>query len=162
MGDNGIIVRKGMIRDLPDLIDGGRMFYEYAELKEHGFNYNPGRFTEFLIQAMSSPQYCILIAERDGEFMGSIAGAMYPWFMDSHQSSVSEQWWWVSPDARGSAAGKLLMQGLEKWAVSKGASILSMAGFTEKRSKALARLYKMKGFIHLESSYTKDLKDGSN
>lgn len=54
-------------------------------------------------------QHVFLIAERDGNRMGFIAGLLTPHFFNPELKVLTEMLWWVPPAHRGSRAGLLLL-----------------------------------------------------
>jgi GNAT superfamily N-acetyltransferase len=148
-----ILIRPAEIGDIPDLMDSGRQFYEYAELEGKGLNFHPGRFCEHLYTLMEGRLRCCFVAEKDGEFCGSVAGSVITWFLDNSQYVLTEHWWWVLPEYRKTEAGKMLRQQLRAWGQEQGVEFILMSAFPDKRDKAIARMYRGDGLEPFQRTF---------
>ena len=152
-----VSIRFGKFNDLEDILRIAEDFHTYAELDKWGLGFDRDLLANVIAHYLiNTDSCCLLIAENDGQVVGTIAGTLVPWFMDLKQLNASESWWFVKPGHRGSAGTELLAK-FEDWARMKGAKVLNVAGFYEKRIAALTRLYKRKGFNPLEMHFCKEL-----
>ena len=85
----------------------------------------------------------------------AMAGALVvPNFFDMNRLIATELFWWVDEEARGNGAGKRLLNGLESWALSKGAERLSMIAM-DALSESVGHLYEKSGYRKFETSYVR-------
>ena len=80
--------------------------------------------------------------------VGMVGGIATPDFFNRNKLGAAELFWWVDEEARGSGAGVALLNGLESWAISIGASRLSMTAW----SPCLERLALFMKSTGIESS----------
>lgn len=98
----------------------------------------------------------MLVADDAGELVG-MAGLVVAPFMFNHGFVAAyEVVWWVSPDSRGSGAGKRLMAEIEASCRAKGCAIVQMVTLSTSPAHAGA-IYESLGYQHSETSYTKVL-----
>jgi RimJ/RimL family protein N-acetyltransferase len=55
-------------------------------------------------------EHVVYVAEIDGKFAGAIGGLILPNFWWSRELDLTELFWWVTPEHRGSTAGYRLLQ----------------------------------------------------
>jgi GNAT superfamily N-acetyltransferase len=135
-------------------------FHSCSKLGEHGLNLDEPSLARFMRFLMAGENGLVLVAEQNGELLGSVAGLLAPWWADHRQLTVTEQWWWVSRKARGGNVHRDLLRALEAWAVSRGAAFVFMIALQNGREKALARLYSRFGYAPLETHYAKRFDAG--
>lgn len=111
----------------------------------------------FLANALGQDHIGVWLAEKDGEIVG-IAGAMiYPLYFSPQHSIAQELWWWLTPKARGSGAGKAMFDRIETWAKDKGADAVFALSLANQKPEAMAKIYKRLGYRPLEQTYIKGL-----
>lgn len=59
--------------------------------------------------------HLVLVAERDGALVGFIAGMVTPHPYNAKIRVLSETFWWVTPAARGTRAGAVLLVAFVTW-----------------------------------------------
>lgn len=106
-------------------------------------DFDPEAFTETCLRFMKSEKALLLIGD------GMIAGVIYPsWVCPSHLTAQEVFWW---SEGNGS-----LFDAFEAWAKEQGAQTIQM-GSIGIRSKALERLYRMRGYAPKEQLFIKAL-----
>ena len=149
-------IRFGRFSDMEGLLELGRQFHEYAELGKWGMGYERVLFADVLVGFMTNENCCLIVADVEGKVVGTIAGMTIPWFMDIRQINAQEMWWYVDPEFRGTV-GPELLNWFELWAKKRGAKVICLAGFYEKRLAALERLYGRRGYKPMEVHFVKEL-----
>ena len=108
-----IVVRGAVETDLEWLFGEMKSFSEFfgsnkslmPDDVDHGF-----KILEDLVK-----NHLFLIAEEDGERLGLIAGMVHPHLFNPAIKVLSEFFWWVPEEHRGSRAGLMLLNEFTKW-----------------------------------------------
>jgi hypothetical protein len=144
------MIRPATALDIPALVEMGGAFHE-----ESGW----GQFAAFdeaswkatLDQFLSLPNWRVLVWDDDGP-QGFICGSVMPLYFNHAVSVAHELLWWVRPDFRTGAGGKLLS------AFHDGADLgLQTVSETTPRHAAVARLLQMQGWTPVERIFMKGL-----
>jgi N-acetylglutamate synthase-like GNAT family acetyltransferase len=139
-------VRKAEPADIPWLIAQLR---EFAALHPIGPRVmGSDDHCEALLAHLIETHY-VAIAETDGTRVGLIAGAIAPHPFNPSLSVATELWWWVSPPARGSRAGSLLLAEYEAWANTADIKSFTLEADSPVHPKMLERL----GYSLAETQY---------
>jgi len=95
----------------------------------------------------------VLLAERDNEVVGIIAGR----FIDGFSMGLffEEVLWYVNPEARG--LGIMLFKRLLKTCEDKGCKGVSMWAYCNEHLEGVDKLYKRSGFKEIERKYYKTI-----
>lgn len=92
----------------------------------------------------------VLVADRDGEPVGLIAGAIAPHPFNPDISVATELWWFVAPAHRGSRAGLALLDAYDAWAAANA----DVKGMTlEATSPVNPRVLLKRGYVLAETQY---------
>src|SRR5690606_18055436 len=102
-------------------------------------------------------QGLLLVAEIDGQLVGFIGAIAAPMPLQRAVPVAAEQFWWVEEAARGSGAGRLLLEGIEDAARQLGLRYLAMAAFEGLKIESVARLYARTGYVASERTFVKRL-----
>jgi len=94
----------------------------------------------------------IVLAERHGIAVGMIAGLVYPDLMTT-LITISELWWWVDEDVRGTGIAEVLLERFELWGREHGATRAQIGS----RHRVLDRYYKRFGYAPIERIFVKEL-----
>ena len=141
------MIREATHEDIPDLVRMSRKFVEALGRKPN--NESIIETLEFLINDKSG---IILMQDRHA----MIGGLTSEVFFDRDDIGATELFWWVEEQFRGSGAGIALLNGLESWSRSIGASRLSMMAM-ESLGADVAGIYKKHGYTKWETAYVKEL-----
>lgn len=109
----------------------------------------------FLIGAVENPMVGVWLAEKDGQMVGICGAIKYPLYFSPQHTIVQELWWWLTPEARGSGAGKALYNTLETWAQENGAAALFMIALDDDRVEKTSKFYARAGFKPMERTFVK-------
>jgi len=141
-------LRRATLDDLPRLVplfDGYRQFY--------GQPSDPGRAERFLRDRLAGDESVIYLAEEHGTALGFVQLYASFWSVAACRSWILNDLF-VSPQHRGTGAGKALMNRARVHAVETGAGGLSLA--TQRTNLTAQRLYEALGwqrdeeFFHYE------------
>lgn len=109
----------------------------------------------FLVNAVENPMVGIWLAERNGQMVGICGAIKYPLYFSPQHTIVQELWWWLTPEARGSGAGKALYNTLEEWAQENDAAALFMIALDDDRVEKTSKFYARAGFKPMERTFVK-------
>lgn len=143
-----LIIREASLDDVPFLVEMGCKSVPllYGDLLKN----DPIAQAKLAIQLITLPFGVVFVSEKDANITGMIGliATIHPTTSDA---VVSEMFWYVSPNARGS--GPRLLKKSEEWAKIMGAKKLIVVAPNEK----VERFYVRKGFHKLETQYIKDI-----
>ena len=109
---------------------------------------------EALVGTLIETQF-VAIAEQDGQRVGLIAGTLSPHPFNPDLNMASELWWWVTPPARGSRAGAMLLQAFDEWA---DASEADLVNFTlEANSPVREQTLEKRGYRLMEKQFVREV-----
>ena len=151
------MTRPATEKDIPTLVEMGKMFYEYAELESKGFGFRGDDLGMFMKNLIGNEIMCLLVACDGNKIVGSIGGVVFPCFWDFRQKMIIEQWWWVNPESRGGEHAKNLIDSFIGWGKEMGASRVVMVSLGSKKENAVKRYYQMNGFKYLETQFYKEI-----
>jgi GNAT superfamily N-acetyltransferase len=104
------------------------------------------------ILAVVLQQGTVLLAEREGTFVGMLAGLVYEHFVTGRRTA-NETVLWVEPSARTQGVGEALLEAFHAWARTQGATQAQVGSWNERLDRYYARL----GYVATERIFTKDL-----
>jgi GNAT superfamily N-acetyltransferase len=144
------VIREATEDDIARLVEMGERFITETVYRERGVPINPSALARTMALLILGDRGQVFVLERDGLLVGGI-GLL--WFENplTGEPSVSELFWWVEPEHRGSGL-RLLKRG-EQWAREIGAEKLHMIAPTP----AISQLYERLGYGYLEATYHKAL-----
>jgi len=149
------VIRPSTVEDVARIAEMGNKFYN--SIPDKGLGFVPSDFVRYCVSLMEGEFTTLLVAEHEGEVVGSIAGVMSPWFLDFSQLVITEQWWWVDPDHRGNKVSMGLLDEFVRWGKEKGASKLIVATIDSGKEEVVKRFYRMKKFTYLETVFIKEI-----
>lgn len=136
------MIREATADDIPRIVEMGAKFHA---MSDYGFaGYNPEAVAQFLAATIASPDAVVFTHDE-----GMIGGALVPLYFDPSTKIAVETFWWA--DGQGMA----LLTAFEWWAEAKGAKAVTMSCLEGKRSKALGRVFRSRGYRQAENSYTR-------
>lgn len=94
-----------------------------------------------------------LVAENDGEVVGSIGVLIYPLYFNSGHLTAQEMFWWVEPEHRG--CGNDLRIAVEMECQKRGVRTVTMIALES--HNGVGKLYERAGYSPMEHSYMKRL-----
>ena len=145
-------IREATLDDIPSLLVLAKHFIEQTEYKRT-LAINFEQLTTLGQNLINGPDGVIFISESGGKVTGMM-GLLACTQPMSGELVVSDMFWFVEPESRGSAGIRLLRRG-ERWARATGATSLIMVAPTVR----VGKFYKRIGFLHIEAVYHKSLKE---
>lgn len=129
----------------------GEEFFAEGKLPGH---FKPEVFARTWAGLITSGAGALLALEVDGRLIGGLGAIVYP---DPNDGALvaTEMFWFVQREQRGH--GLMLLAVFERWARAKGARRLAMVHLTTLMPAVLERVYKARGFRHVESHYLKEI-----
>jgi GNAT superfamily N-acetyltransferase len=117
----------------------------------------PG-YSQFYLSSLQNDSLGVWLAEINEQVVGICAAIAYPLYFNPSALVVQELWWWLTPAARGSGAGKEMFKQIEQWSKEKNATALFMIALEDERSKKMENLYTRAGFKPMERTFIKEVK----
>lgn len=105
---------------------------------------------EALVGHLIRTQYVAVAEREDGQLVGLVAGVLQPHPFNPDLTIAAELWWWVTPPARGSRAGLLLLADLERWAAEADAPLVLT---TEATTAVTDRHLLRRGYVPVERQW---------
>lgn len=146
-------IRLATAADVPSILKMGREFAE--EFLSVPFTADSARKT---VLALMGGSGCVIVADNGCRPVGMIGLIVYPLYMSSGCKVASELFWWVEPDYRKGPAGIDLLEAAEAWALENGCNKINMIALEASHPEVVGRLYKRRGYIPVEHSYSKELR----
>jgi RimJ/RimL family protein N-acetyltransferase len=140
-------VRRGAPEDLPWLIDQLKEFSQFYGTKKPLLKDEDYARSSMLTLIEN---HFVRIAEKDGVLVGFIVGLFAPHPFNPEIKTLTEQFWWVSEEYRGTRAGLLLLEAYMAW----GQENADWVVFTlESKSPVREQTLINRGFQLYERSY---------
>lgn len=137
-----------------DLQQLGVMGHLFAQQYGAGLmKFNSQIFIQTMKEYMAKRLGIVLCSHEDFELTGAIAAAIYPNVFDG-EKCASELFWYVWPGAA-KGTGTCLIDAFEKWALSRGATRITMAYMLHNQPERLAHFYERRGYQPFETHYVK-------
>ena len=150
------MVRVATVKDIPKIIQMAYGFYNEA-LKQHNLGYKTKDYEKYILFLLDASFTEVFVLEKDGEVVGTIAGIVSPWFMDSNDVILTEQWVWVESENRGNGAFDKLLNALVSWGKGLGANKLSMISIGNGTEEQVKKFYTDRGFQYMETHFIKEI-----
>jgi hypothetical protein len=143
------MIREADYSDIPHLVEMGRRFVELAYSRINvPFDYIS---TEQLLSGMvDNPDGVVLTNDDCTAMFGAI---VHSWHFNANVKTSTEMFWWAENGCRD---GLAMRRKGEEMVQALGAKSMNMANQEHMRSKALARLYRMEGFVLSENIFIKE------
>ena len=148
-----MIIRNACKDDMPELIAGSLRFHE-AMLKQKTLTFDPDSAKKLMMFLIGSPAALVLVMEMKKSIVGAIGGFLSPWMLDWRIKIMTEFFWWLNEERRGSGI-RLLIE-FERLAKIKGADRMIMVTL-QQDDETLARYYERRGYKHLEHHFIKEI-----
>lgn len=149
-------VRTATLDDIPAYMDLAAAFVATTPLN-HIVPFDREGTAAFVTAALSNPDMLILVAEDEGNLIGITGALAYPMYFNPAKLVAQELWWYLTPEARGGPASKMLFQTIEKWAKDIGAEAMFMIALANERVDTMAKVYQRSGYAPVERTYVKGL-----
>lgn len=106
---NTIIIREMQERDIHDALLMLKRGYDEMDFDANGDSFDFDSCVEFLKQNISNPSSTVLIAEDNNSIVGTIAFALYPFYMDKNNLKAVEFIWHSDPLLTSTKRGKIMI-----------------------------------------------------
>ncbi|WP_407084802.1 GNAT family N-acetyltransferase [Pluralibacter gergoviae] len=137
------MVRDATGGDIPALIElATRMYLESRYSQNSPFDAD--KCAELARSLIDAAAGCVLVAERDGQVIGWLAGGIGEQFF-SRQLMAFEYGLFVAPEHRGGSAGPRLAKAFIAWAKTHGAVLINMGITTGVHAERTGQLYSRLG-----------------
>lgn len=144
------MIRLATLSDIPNLIQMGEHFLQESPLGKY-LAYNSTQMRELCQSLVDAEHGAILVAESGIGLVGMFGVIVSPHII-SGEIMGTELFWWVNPEARGTAGIKLLRTA-EEWAKAQGATRMMLAAPTAHVEQICIRL----SYTPVESMFSKTL-----
>lgn len=150
------IVREAKLSEVKECVTLLSEFHKNSPMNNVS-EYDEQHASEFITNAIQQDTMLVAVAEEDNKLIGCVGAVMYPLYMNPKTTIVQELWWWLTPDARGSGAGKQLYTFIEDWSKTKNANLLFMIALEDNKASKMESVYKRMGFKPMEKTFFKEL-----
>lgn len=149
-------IRHAEPKDLPEIIDMGREFFEQSESLRFS-TFDDASFTLTVISLMSGISGgVLLVAEVNERCVGMASSITFPFYLNMATKVSQELFWFAKPDYR-NGIGSSLLDELETEALRHGAHVFLTAALPGMRDRAIGRVYERRGYKPAENSFVKRL-----
>ena len=139
------MIREAKSSDFPELLRMGRGFSESL-----GIPLDDVSALDMAERLIDSDDAVLLIG--DGVMAGALA---YPLYFNKNVVIGQELFWWVDKDKRGNGVGRDILDALEQWAKSVGASQLTMLAMQDTSPDFVDQVYLHNGYKPFENAFVK-------
>jgi len=146
-------IRDATEADVDDIVAMSSKFYATTNYRSYT---NMDADTVAGLVRMLIDTSIMLVAEDAGEVIGMAGLVIAPFLFNASIKGAHEVVWWVSPDSRGSGAGRELLREVELHAKEKGCRIIQMLTLSTSPAHA-GQTYERSGYAHSETCYTKEI-----
>ena len=156
-------VRKGGLSDIDKIVAYGEQFWEFTRYKQlDQVPYNARHVEEMLRDLMGTwnKGFALVIEDDEGEVKGFGLVVQTPLIWNRDYKVAGELAYYLDDEVRGSGAGIQLLNAMEKLARKRGMNYMAMISMNH--SMDVGPLYKRMGYTETETTWTKELTDGSN
>jgi GNAT superfamily N-acetyltransferase len=140
------MIRQATLEDIPKIVEMGSQFYELVDLP---VSYDPLSVAETMKSLIDSDLGAIFV---DDKINGAIGALLYPHYFNHNTLTGGELFWWVNPEHRG-RLGSQLLDTMEEWVESMGATSFQMIALEEYKPSAIGKIYENRGYRPLEHTY---------
>jgi GNAT superfamily N-acetyltransferase len=139
--------------DIPRIIEMGRKFWALTDYRS--VEYDAGSIEHW--SKLMIDQGLLLVAEVDGEVVGSVGALSAPLLGNVKYRVASELFWWLEPEHRTVGLGAALLIGIEGAAKAQGVKFFNMIALNAVEPERAAQVYLERGYKLTEWSFTKEL-----
>ncbi|GKV93527.1 GNAT family N-acetyltransferase [Pectobacterium aroidearum] len=145
------MIRQATKEDIPALVLLGMRMHQESSYRNLSFDVE--KCAGLADQLIASEYGAVLVAEKDGEIIGWMAGGIAPfWF--SHDRMAFEYGVFIDADQRGGSAGYRLVKEFVRWAKERGVVEIRMGITTGVHEDRTGDLYQRLGLQRTGSLYS--------
>jgi len=147
-----VIIRKGELKDIDDLIVLIKGFFEES-VNDYGFRINDETIRKTAILYIT--KLVVIVAEDAGSIAGFVAGVISPSIFDESQMIGQESVWYVGMNYRHGTIGLKLIKEFENECKSRGAELVVVGLMGNLNTDILDKYYKKRNYKLLQRDYIK-------
>ena len=152
-----MIVRAAVESDLSRVLKLGKAFFDQAGWPQIS-SWHPPSIEQFLRSLMFGPaDGGLLVAEHGGAVVGMFGYLCFPFYFNFNEIAAQELFWYAEDQHR-FGAGAAMHDHFEDVARQRGVNVVIMSAVSGLRDKALARLYRRRGYQSGEMNFLKRIK----
>jgi len=141
-------IRQAYITDLDELLVNAETFMGLLDMElEIDHEYLKSVFVDLI------RRHIILVAVHKDKIVGSIAGLCTSSMFDRNTKIVSETFWWMMPDSRGTTGGYKLLKEFEKRAKATNCKYITLSRLA--KSPVQQATYEKAGYNITEETWVK-------
>lgn len=152
-----MIVRPAEPYDIEACIELGRALHQESP-RYRDFPYNEDALYKLGELCLTNPDYAAFVAERDGEVVGVVSGALSTYFF-CNLKFAADFTFYVKPECRGTSAAFRLLSAFSLWAKIMGCHEVRFGVTTAIKPELADRLYTKMGFVREGVIYLKNIED---
>lgn len=152
-----MIVRPAEPYDVEACVELGRALHQESP-RYRDFPYNEGAIYKLADLCFTNPDYAGFVAEKDGEVVGMVTGAMSNYFF-CDLKFAADFTFYVKPECRGTSAAFRLLSAFCLWAKLMGCKEVRFGVTTAIKPEIAGRLYTKMGFVPEGTIYLKNIED---
>jgi GNAT superfamily N-acetyltransferase len=138
------MIREMTKADMPTCIKLGRQMHDESFYREN--DYDEEKLWALWDLHVADPlQFCMKVAEKDGDVIGLFVGYRYEHFF-GYDICSSDLLLYVTPEHRGSSTAVRLIKAYEQWARDSSVTEIQIGVSTGVREERTARLFEKLGF----------------
>lgn len=151
-----VIVRPATADDLDDYVKMAAVFHAASPISGAAA-FDASTFRNFYMSALENPNIGLWAAFKDDQLIGIAGALLYPLYFNTNAIAVQELWWWLTPEARGTGAGKQMYDAIEAWAQENDANVLFMIALEDSNAKKMENIYARAGLRPMERTFFKEV-----
>lgn len=149
------MIRRAEPRDLPRLVQMGRLFHAEAGWLDL-IPWNDAGAADALGTMIGRPDCVVIVGEEVERVVSMAAAIITPTWFNPGVLSAQEWFWYVEPRAR-HGLGAQMLDRLEEDVRAAGAATFTMLAVHDLRADALARVYARRGYRPAERTFMRRL-----
>lgn len=143
------MIRPANYSDIPAMVTLGEIMHRESRFKVLQYNHDK---VEKLLRWLISEQQFVVVSEQDGEIIGGFVGAAMPhWASDD--LTAFDYALFIRPECRGTTVPFRLVREFKRWAVDRGAKLVTAGISTGVHVEKTAGLYEAVGFRRIGYIY---------
>lgn len=151
-----MIARRATLADLPDILRMGAAFHAASPVHQ-SIPFASDSLQQFCEQAFDNTEVGFWVAADGDRIAGMAAAVIFPSYFNHTATIVQELFWWVDSDARGTGAGKQLIESIEQWAADLDAKAVFMIALADKNEEKMQNVYARRGYRPLERTFIREV-----
>lgn len=152
-----MIVRPAEPYDVEACVELGRALHQESP-RYRDLPYNEDAIHKLAHLCFTNPDYAAFVAEKDGEVIGMLSGAISSYFF-CNLKFAADFTFYVQPEFRGTSAAFRLLSAFSLWAKIMGCREVRFGVTTAIKPELAGRLYTKMGFVPEGTIYLKSIEE---